>query len=287
MSSEEQTNQPPPQQEGDQATEPPPAVPVTEQADPAAPAPPPNTPAPETVAPAPTADAAPVEEVSLDTAFSAPVPAPEAVALAPEATAAAPAMATASAHDDDAAPQALHHHLYRAKALSERLLAVMAQREERLAEIKRRVGLLEPGGDSVQPLIEAENNMRDAHTRMKAVLNDLGTELQVAGVTALPPQETKLADIPEHAGQGDEVAFLYKNLLLALGEWKSAQKKLATDRAESLGKQVQALREQVAREHAETQRIRQRKEQLEQLRHEKQDELDAFKKDQPDHEHKE
>lgn len=51
----------------------------------------------------------------------------------------------------------------------------MAQREERLAEIKRRVGLLEQGGgDNLQPLIEAEANMRDAHIRMKAVLGDLG-----------------------------------------------------------------------------------------------------------------
>lgn len=58
--------------------------------------------------------------------------------------------------------------------MSERLLAVMSQREERLAEIKRRVGLLEQSGENIQPLIEAESNMRDAHTRMKAVLGDLG-----------------------------------------------------------------------------------------------------------------
>jgi len=188
-------------------------------------------------------------------------------------------------------PQELHHHLYRAKALSERLLSVMAQREERLAEIKRRVALLEPGGESVQPLIEAENNMRDAHTRMKSVLVDLGKELELAGVTQLPPLDTQLTDLPSHDGQSDEVAFLYKNLLLALGEWKAAQKKQAAERAESLAKQVAALREQVAREHAETQRIRQRKEHLEQLRQEKQVELDAIKKepDGPDgpHEHKE
>jgi hypothetical protein len=232
--------------------------------------------------------------VTLDCALLAAAPVPEAESVVPEPVAialapapAAPEMATASAFDEST-PQSLHHHLYRAKALSERLLAVMAIREERLAEIKRRVSLLEPGGESVQPLLEAESNMRDAHTRMKAVLTDLGKELKVAGVTALPPQGTNLADLPDHGGQGDEVAFLYRNLLEALGEWKSAQKKLATERAESLAKQVQALRDQVAHEHAETQRIRQRKEQLEQLRQEKQDELEAIKREpEPPNEHKE
>jgi len=179
----------------------------------------------------------------------------------------------------DSATSALHQHLYKAKALSERLLAVMAQREERLSEIKRRVSLLEPGGESVQPLIEAENNMRDAHNRMKAVLADLGKELDAAGITSLPADNTSLANLPDHSGQGDEVAFLYKHLLLALGEWKAAQKKVASERAATLAQQVQTLREQVAREHAETQRIRQRKEQLEQLRQEKQVELEAIKRE--------
>lgn len=66
---------------------------------------------------------------------------------------------------------------------------------------------------------------------------------------------------------------------MALGEWKAAQQRLATERAETLAKQVQGLREQVAREHAETQRIRRRKEELERLRVEKQEELEAIKRD--------
>jgi len=210
-------------------------------------------------------------------------PAEETAAPAPAAATeggSSSASAVASAQEI-ASPTSLHHHLYKAKALSERLLAVMAQREERLAEIKRRVGLLEQGGgDNLQPLIEAEANMRDAHIRMKAVLGDLGKELQVAGVTTVPDEGLQqLTDLPSHAGQGDEVAFLYKHLLLALGEWKAAQQKLATERAESLAKQVQNLREQVAREHQETQRIRLRKEELERMRVEKQEELDAIQRD--------
>jgi len=229
---------------------------------------PPTQPPAEEAAPAP----APAPEPTPDAA-----PAPAAAAASESGSSSASALATVQ---EIASPQALHHHLHKAKALSERLLAVMAQREERLAEIKRRVSLLEQGGgENLQPLIEAEGNMRDAHIRMKAVLGDLGKELQVAGVTSVPEGSVQLADLPSHAGQGDEVAFLYKHLLLALGEWKAAQQKLATERAENLAKQVQNLREQVAREHAETQRIRQRKEELERLRVEKQDELEAIKRD--------
>jgi len=158
----------------------------------------------------------------------------------------------------------------------------MAQREERLAEIKRRVSALEQqGGENIQPLIEAENNMRDAHTRMKAVLSDLGRELDIAGVTAIPADSAQLADLPQQTGQTDEVAFLYKHLLLALGEWKAAQQRLAAERAEKLAAQVQNLRDAVAHEHAETQRIRRRKEELERLRVEKQGELEALREDKP------
>jgi len=209
-----------------------------------------------------------------------PAPAPAAAPAAAVAEGGSSSASAVASAQEIASPTSLHHHLYKAKALSERLLAVMAQREERLAEIKRRVGLLEQGGgDNLQPLIEAEANMRDAHVRMKAVLGDLGKELQVAGVTTVPDEGLLLTDMPSHAGQGDEVAFLYKHLLLALGEWKAAQQKLATERAETLAKQVQNLREQVAREHQETARIRQRKEELQRMRVEKQEELDAIKKD--------
>jgi len=217
-------------------------------------------------------DAAPAPAACAAAASDA-APAPAACAAAAAATAAPTSESATSVHT-------LHSHLYRAKALSERLLAVMAQREERLAEIKRRVSALEQGGgENIQPLVEAEANMRDAHTRMKSVLNDLGKELEVAGVTAIPAESLQLSDLPSHTGQGDEVAFLYKHLLLALGEWKAAQQRLAADRAESLAKQVQNLRDQVAREHQETQRIRRRKEELERLRVEKQEELEAIKRE--------
>lgn len=195
------------------------------------------------------------------------------------AVAAPPAAAAAAAAAATTPESPLHQHLLKAKALSERLLAVMAQREERLAEIKRRVSALEQSGENLQPLIEAENNMKDAHNRMKAVLVDLGKELEIAGVTSAPVESAQLGDVPSHAGQGDEVAFLYKHLLLALGEWKAAQQRMAAERADTLAKQVQNLREQVAREHAETARIRRRKEELERLRVEKQEELEAIKRD--------
>jgi len=238
------------------------------------------------------ATAAPEAAPVVDAAAAAAAAEPEAAAAtaaapAPEAAAAASAAAATDAPNpsgavaQDLSTLPLHQHLYRAKALSERLLAVMAQREERLAEIKRRVSALESSGESIQPLVEAENNMRDAHTRMKAVLADLGRELQVAGVTTLPPDNTPLTDLPSHAGQGDEVAFLYKHLLLALGEWKAAQQRLAAERADTLSKQVQNLRDQVAREHAETQRIRRRKDELERLKLEKQEELEAIKREPP------
>jgi chromosome segregation ATPase len=202
-------------------------------------------------------------------------------AVAAAAASPAPAPSSGDASAQDLSTQTLLHHLYKAKALSERLLTVMSEREERLAEIKRRVSALEQGGESVQPLVEAEANMKDAHNRMKAVLGDLGKELDLAGVTTLPTEATYLADLPAHTGQSDEVAFLYKHLLLALGEWKAAQKRLVAERAESLSKQVQNLREQVAREHAETQRIRRRKEELERLRVEKQEELEAIRREEP------
>jgi len=243
---------------------------------------------------APAQPTAAMEQPAVDQ--PAPEPAPEVAAAAaapteaPPTAAAEAAAASAAATDtanpsgaaaQDAASLPLHHHLYRAKALSERLLAVMAQREERLAEIKRRVSALESTGENIQPLIEAEANVRDAHTRMKAVLSDLGKELQTAGVSALPADSATLTDIPSHAGQGDEVAYLYKHLLLALGEWKAAQQRTAAERAVNLAQQVQNLRDQVAREHAETQRIRRRKEELERLKVEKQEELEAIKKEPP------
>lgn len=128
----------------------------------------------------------------------------------------------------------------------------------------------------------------------------LGKELETAGVTTIPAETAQLSDIPSHTGQGDEVgkfpcqillivlfyatkflAYLYKHLLLALGEWKAAQQRLAAERAENLAKQVQNLRDQVAHEHAETQRIRRRKEELERLRVEKQEELEAIKREPP------
>jgi DNA repair exonuclease SbcCD ATPase subunit len=211
--------------------------------------------------------------------------APTAPAQAAEAPVSDAAQKPALASPQDPGYQPLLHHLYKAKALSERLLAVMSQREERLAEIKRRVSALEQaGGESLQPLVEAEANMKDAHNRMKAVLTDLGRELELAGVTSIPAESATLADLPAHTnqpGQSDEVAFLYKQLLLALGEWKAAQKRLAADRADALAKQVQQLRDQVAREQQETQRIRRRKEELERLKNEKQEELEAIKREDP------
>lgn len=59
------------------------------------------------------------------------------------------------------------------EAFNERLAALMAEREEKLAEIKNRVGSLETK-TADNPLVNAENSLHELHSRMKKIVADLG-----------------------------------------------------------------------------------------------------------------
>lgn len=64
-------------------------------------------------------------------------------------------------------------YLFCAEAFSERLAAIMAEREKKLKEIKSLVGALQTK-DADKALLNAENALLELHSRMRSRLADLG-----------------------------------------------------------------------------------------------------------------